>query len=409
MRKFLFKTLLGFALIFITFFGITMFLEYKNKDKINSEVNVKVEVIDGEIQLPKTPDKVQANYEFSKSYFYLGYVIVIIIPLLFKAYGGIEVIKNRNFKHKWTEGLALSFLFLLFSWILTLPKSFFSGFYRARLVGLTNESFYNYITSNIVDNSIDIITTLPILMIFYLIYLKFDKWYFIVGIITIGLYIGGNYIYPYLDEIQNNLAPMEDGVIKEKVLKLAGNVGIKNLEVMVIPKSEETNSINAYMTGMGRSRRIVFWDTTLKQLNEQEIISVAAHEMGHYKLKHIQKSMVLSILTSFMAVILLNAIMEKREGKIYRNIDNLPKLIFILNIITLFITPIELAYSRKIETEADKFAIEKTGDYYTNGALEIKFIESNLSPVDVDKLYKYFAYSHPTTKERIELSNSYAH
>ena len=57
----------------------------------------------------------------------------------------------------------------------------------------------------------------------------------------------------------------------------------------------------------------------------------------------------------------------------------------------------------------DKFAIEKTGDYYTNGALEIKFIESNLSPVDVDKLYKYFAYSHPTTKERIELSNSYAH
>ena len=81
MRKFLFKTLLGFALIFITFFGITMFLEYKNKDKINSDVNVEVEVIDGEIQLPKTPDKVEANYEFSKSYFYLGYVIVIITPL----------------------------------------------------------------------------------------------------------------------------------------------------------------------------------------------------------------------------------------------------------------------------------------------------------------------------------------
>ena len=409
MRKFLFKTLLGFALIFITFFGITMFLEYKNKDKINSDVNVKVEVIDGEIQLPKTPDKVEANYEFSKSYFYLGYLIVIIIPLLFKAYGGIEVVKNKKFKHKWVEGLALSLLFLIFSWVLTFPRSFFSSFYRARLIGLSNESFYNYITGNIIDNSIDILTSLPILIIFYLIYLKFNKWYLIVGIITIGLYIGGNYVYPYLDEIQNNLVLMEDGEIKEKVLELSDNVGIKNLQVMVIPKSEETNSINAYMTGIGKSRRIVFWDTTLKQLNEQEIISVAAHEMGHYKLKHIQKSMMLSILTSFMAVILLNAIMEKQEGKNYRNIDNLPKLIFILNIITLFITPIELAYSRKIETEADKFAIEKTGDYYTNGALEIKFIESNLSPVDVDKLYKYFAYSHPTTKERIEFSNSYAH
>ena len=202
---------------------------------------------------------------------------------------------------------------------------------------------------------------------------------------------------------------MEEGAIKEKVLKLAADVGIENLEVMVIPKSEETKSINAYMTGMGKSRRIVFWDTTLKQLNEQEIISVAAHEMGHYKLKHIQKTMLLSMLMSFMGLILLNSFMENYKGKNYRNIDNLSKLIFILNIITLFITPIELAYSRKIEIEADKFAIEKTGDYYTNGALEIKFIESNLSPVDVDKLYKYFAYSHPTTKERIELSNSYAH
>ena len=202
---------------------------------------------------------------------------------------------------------------------------------------------------------------------------------------------------------------MEEGEIKEKVLELAENVGIKDLQVMVIPKSEETNSINAYMTGMGKSRRIVFWDTTLKQLNKQEIISVAAHEMGHYKLKHIQKSMVLSILISLMALILLNAIMEKHKGKNYRNIDNLSKLIFIFNLITLFSTPIEQGYSRKIEIEADKFAIEKTGDYYTNGALEIKFIESNLSPVDVDKLYKYFAYSHPTTKERIELSNSYAH
>lgn len=409
MKKFLFKTFLGFALIFIMFFGITMCLEYKNKDKINSEVNVQVQVVDGKIQIPEIPDKVEANYEFSKSYFYLGYIIVIIIPLLFKAYGGVEVVKNKKFKHKWVEGFVLSLLFLIFSWVLTFPRSFFSSFYRARLVGLSNESFYNYITGNIIDNSIYILTSLPILIIFYLIYLRFNKWYLIVGIITMGLYVGGNYLYPYLDEIQNNLVPMEEGEIKEKVLELAENVGIKDLQVMVIPKSEETNSINAYMTGMGKSRRIVFWDTTLKQLNEQEIISVAAHEMGHYKLKHIQKSMVLSILISLMALILLNAIMEKHKGKNYRNIDNLSKLIFIFNLITLFSTPIEQGYSRKIEIEADKFAIEKTGDYYTNGALEIKFIESNLSPVDVDKLYKYFAYSHPTTKERIELSNSYAH
>ena len=100
--------------------------------------------------------------------------------------------------------------------------------------------------------------------------------------------------------------------------------------------------------------------------------------------------------------------MERRYGKDYRTLDNLVKLIFILNLISIITTPIEMAYSRKVEVEADRFAIEKTGDYYTNGILEIKFIETNLSPVDVDKIYKLLVYSHPTTKERIELSNSYA-
>lgn len=101
-----------------------MSLEYKNKDKIKSDVNVEIEVVDGKIQVPDTPDKVEANYEFSKSYYYVGTVISIALPLLFKIYGGIEVVKKRNYKHRWTEGIVLVLMFLIFSWITTFPKTF---------------------------------------------------------------------------------------------------------------------------------------------------------------------------------------------------------------------------------------------------------------------------------------------
>lgn len=408
MKKFILRSFLGFSLIFIVFFIITMTLEYKNKDKINSDINIEVEVVDGQIEVPDTPDKVEANYEFSKSYYYLGVIISISLPLLFKAYGGIEVVKRRNYKHRWTEGIVLVLMFLIFSWIITFPKSFFSGFYRGKLMGLNHYTFSNYILNNVFSNFIDILTSLPIYLLFYVLYCRFKKWYIVVGVIAVGLYIGGNYIYPYVDEKVNNLIPMEDGDLKDSILELSKNVGIQDLEVMVIPKSEETSTINAYMTGIGNSKRIVFWDTTFKELSKSEILSVAAHEMGHYKLNHITKSTFLAILITILSLIALNGIMERKYGKDYRTLDNLVKLIFILNLISILTTPIEMAYSRKVEVEADKFAIEKTGDYYTNGILEIKFIETNLTPVEVDKLYKLLVYSHPTTKERIELSNSYA-
>jgi STE24 endopeptidase len=161
------------------------------------------------------------------------------------------------------------------------------------------------------------------------------------------------------------------------------------------------------MTGIRNSRRIVFWDTTLNQLSEKEILSVAAHEMGHYKLNHIRNSMVLGMGILLLSVFALNFIMIKLKGKNYRVIDNILVIIFISNLMTYIITPMENSYSRMIETQADEFAMEITEDPLTNGLLEVRFIESNLTPVDVKGFFKYMAYDHPTVKERIENSNRF--
>lgn len=405
MKKFLLRTFMTFSIIFIFIFCFTMILEYKNKEALNSKVNVQIQMNNGQIQVPETPAKVKANYEFSQFYFFTSLGIGLITPVLFYKFGGIEVIKKKNFKHKLIEGGALIILYSFFSEVLIISRVFFSSFYRGRLVGLRHETLLHFTKNYLIEGLFGFVITIPVIAIIYIIYLKRKRWYLISAIIIIKISLISTYIYPYIDEMENDLIVMDEGDLKSKIQGLAKDAGIEDIDIRIIEKSQETASMNAYMTGMGKSRRIVFWDTTLNGLNEEEILSVAAHEMGHYKKNHIQKSTALAILGMLISFILLDKIMKKYKGKDYRKIEYLPHILFIANVIALLSTPIETAYSRKNEIEADKFAIELTDDSYTNGALEIRFINSNLSPIDVKGLYKWLAYDHPTTRERIELSN----
>lgn len=407
MKKFIFKTFLAFSLIFIFLFSMTMMLENKNKKAIESKVKVECEIQDGQIVIPQTPDKVAANYEFTKVYFYTGIALSLILPILFYIYGGIELIKRLNFRFKVIEGGMLCVLYYLFSMILNFPKVLFSSFYRGRLMGLSNLGFLDFVEGYLISNSIDLLISLPMIAIIYVIFIKRKRWYFIVAGILISVSLISNYLYPYFDEFQNELVPMEDCQLKRKIIDLSKMAGIEDLDIKVIPKSEETNSMNAYMTGVHNSRRIVFWDTTLNGLTEKEVLAVAAHEMGHYKLKHIEKSTIISSLLTIMTLMLVHNLMRRFSDKDYRKIDKIPYILFVINIIGILISPIETSYSRKMEVEADSFAMEITNDGYTNGALEIKFIETNLTPVDIDPLIKWLAYDHPTCRERIELSNNF--
>ena len=407
MKKFLLRTFIAFSIIFIIMFCSTMIIEYNNKQELNSEVNVQIQMTDGKIEIPDTPPKVQANYEFSKLYFFSSIVIGLVTPILFYKFGGIQLIKKKNYKNKLVEGTVLVVLYSIFSEILIVSKVFFSSFYRARLVGLSNQTLIGFIQDYLKEMLIEFIIALPVLIVIYIIYLKKKRWYIYCAVFAILVSIATTYLYPYIDQIQNELTVIEDGSLKTKIKQLAKDAGIEDLDIRVIEKSTETTSMNAYMTGIGDSRRIVFWDTTLKGMNENEILSIAAHEIGHYKKNHIPKSIALSAIGILICFILIDRVMKKFKGDDYRKLDYIPHIIFLVNILVLIATPIETAYSRANELEADKFAIELTNDSYTNGELEIRFINSNLSPIDVNGLYKWLAYDHPTTRERIELSNEW--
>lgn len=408
MKKFLLRTLVTFSVIFIFYFCLTMTIEYINKDAIKQEVNIEVSINEnGEINIPDTPAKVETNYKFSIMYFFTGMVITIIIPILFYKYGGITIIKDLKLRYKVAEGALFFILYTLFSEIIIFPRIFFSSFYRGRLMGLRSYGFLEFLKAYFFSDLISILLSLIGISIIYYIFVKKKKWYLIIGALTLVFMVGSNYIYPYLDELENELYKMESSELKTKVIDLSKKAGIEDLDIRVVNKSNETSSMNAYMTGIGNTKRIVFWDTLLDGMEDKEILAVTAHEMGHYKLNHIIKSMIISVAEIIVLCLLIHLIMKKIKGEAYNKIDYIAHILFIINIFSIICTPLDNWYSRKIEIEADTFAIELTEDPYTSGIIEVEFINSNLIPTDVNKLYKWFAYDHPTVKERIELSNKY--
>jgi len=208
---------------------------------------------------------------------------------------------------------------------------------------------------------------------------------------------------------------MSDKKLEQKVITLAERSGINDAQLYVVDKSKETKTMNAYMTGIFNTKRIVIWDTTLTGLNEREVLVVVAHEIGHYVLGHIPKSIALGFFGILLVLYLVNktcvVIVKRLKGNFgIRNISDMatiPLILVVINIYTFIATPLENAYSRHIELEADRFAIELTKDNFSNATTEIKFLESNLSIPKPGLLFKLWNYDHPTVEERINFSNEY--
>lgn len=174
--------------------------------------------------------------------------------------------------------------------------------------------------------------------------------------------------------------------------------------------SEKTNSMNAYVTGIGANSRIVLWDTTLNKLSDNEILFIMAHEMGHYVKKHIYvgiaSALVLSLVGLWMTKKLSDMIMRKwgtnLKVKSFQDVSSLPLILLLLSILTFAVSPATNLLSRHHEVQSDTYALELTEDKEAAVKTFQALSRSGLSQVNPPFLVKVFRYSHPTILERIE-------
>ena len=214
-------------------------------------------------------------------------------------------------------------------------------------------------------------------------------------------------LYPKLIlPLFNKLEPLEEGELKTSLMELADRAGFAARTIEVMDGSKRSGHSNAFFTGFGRFRRIVLYDTLMEQLEAGELKAVLAHEIGHYKLGHFPKRIVLSAIGLFIAFGCIAYLAESNwfyRGFGFETTSIAPAFLLVAllsGLITSWLTPLFSMLSRKHEYEADAFAKKALGEPLSLvGALR-KLNEKNLSNLTPHPLYSAFYYSHPTLLER---------
>jgi STE24 endopeptidase len=216
------------------------------------------------------------------------------------------------------------------------------------------------------------------------------------------------YISPYVIEpLFNRFDEVEDPALKERILEVLAKAGITVAKVQKVDASRRTSHTNAYFTGIGSVKRIVLYDTLLKRLDGDEIVSVLAHETGHWKGRHLMKGVVLM---EAAALGVLYASWLLLGSGLIEEVFDMPgssffgeavMLGFLAPVAAFPFTPFFSWFSRRHEREADRFAIELSGDPEAFTRSLVKLSKDNLSNLHPHPLYAAFYYSHPPVVERV--------
>ena len=206
----------------------------------------------------------------------------------------------------------------------------------------------------------------------------------------------------------NKFAPLEDGDLKSAILSYAKSIKFPVQNVFVMDGSRRSSKSNAFFTGFGKHKRIALFDTLIKQHTSEELLAVLAHEMGHYKKKHILLSMILGILQTGLMLYLLSLFISYQglfDAFYMDHISVYGGLIFFAMLyspLDFFMGMIMQMVSRKNETAADRFAAETTGDPRSMTAALKKLSAHNLTNLTPHPFYVFLNYSHPPVLQRIK-------
>ncbi len=332
----------------------------------------------------------------------LGLVISLgFLPFLWVEWGGL-------WGHSiWSEAAYLVAVTILLG-LPNLPFDWYDTFKLEEKFGFNKSSIGLWISDKAKGTLIGLAIGFPIICLL----LKLVDWmgrsWWLWGFVLVLLFqLTMIVLYPKLIlPLFNKLEPLEEGELKASLMKLADKAGFAARTIEVMDGSRRSGHSNAYFSGFGRFRRIVLYDTLMEQLGADELKAVLAHEIGHYKLGHFPKRIVLSAVGLFVAFGCIAFLAESNwfyRGFGFETTSIAPAFLLVTllsGLITSWLTPLFSMLSRKHEYEADAFARKALGEPHSLvGALR-KLNEKNLSNLTPHPLYSAFYYSHPTLLER---------
>ena len=308
--------------------------------------------------------------------------------------------------------IALIAAFALIGGLLELPWTLYSTFKIEERFGFNQTSLKLWFTDLLKSTLLGVVIGLPLVaMMLWLMGSTGRFWW----LWAWGAWMVFNLLvltlYPTLiAPLFNKFKPLDDEALKARVTALMQRCGFAAKGLFVMDGSRRSAHANAYFTGFGAAKRVVFYDTLLKQLNPDEVDAVLAHELGHFKHKHIIKRVLSLFGLSLIGFALLGWLSS--QSWFYTGLGVMPNvgggneaialLLFLLVVplFSFFVSPVMARFSRKHEFEADAYAVSQTGAQDLRSAL-LKLYQDNASTLTPDPVFAKFYYSHPPASERL--------
>lgn len=298
--------------------------------------------------------------------------------------------------------------------ILSFPVSYYTGYYLEHKYNLSNQRFWKWVLEGLKGLLVSLVIGIPILLTFYYMLNTFNSlWWLPFAIIMFFISVVLSQIFPILIfPIFYKITPIENESLKERIKILARNAKLKVENVYKFNLSKNTKKANAAFTGLGKTKRIILGDTLLDNYSEDEIETVIAHELGHYKKKHIIKNIIIGTTSSFLTLYII-AILYQSSLNWFGfdsivQVSALPLLALWSMLIGLIQSPLGNILSRKFEYEADEYAINETKKPLAFIKTLEKLTEQNLGDKEPHPFVEWFFYSHPSIKNRINAIERYA-
>ena len=307
--------------------------------------------------------------------------------------------------------------YMLITYAVDWPLSFYQGYIREHAYGLSNQTFGKWQGDSLKMLMVNIVLGAMFLWVPYLLLKKSPKrWWLYTGLLVPVFLCFQTLIAPvFIAPLFNEFGPMKDQELEAKILALAERSGIEGSRVYEVEKSVDTNAVNAYVTGFMDTKRIVLWDTLLEKLDEDEVLFVMAHEMGHFVLNHIVKFIMFVSIIIFVALYLVHRVANwvlARHGDRFGfhelgDIASFPLILLLMGVLSLLVTPMLMGLSRHNEREADQFGIELTQDSRAAATAFVTLQQENLGVPWHHPVLRYWRGSHPSIAERITFFNEY--
>jgi STE24 endopeptidase len=307
--------------------------------------------------------------------------------------------------------------FALIGGLLDLPLSWYSTFRLEERFGFNKTTPALWLGDLLKSTAVGALIGLPIVaLIVWLMGSTGALWWLWAWTVWMGFNLLILVLYPtVIAPLFNKFEPLQDEQLKARVTALMQRCGFSAKGLFVMDGSKRSAHANAYFTGFGAAKRVVFYDTLLKQLNPGEVDAVLAHELGHFKHKHILQRIALMFGLSLGGLALLGWLSQ--QVWFYTGLGVLPQLgaandamalllfLLVIPVFSYFVSPLSAHLSRRHEFQADAYACRQTSGNDLGSAL-LKLYQDNASTLTPDPVYARFYYSHPPASERLSRLNT---